>query len=583
MRFMCRRRLPRVALLLVPTLVSFYAGLAPVHAAGNTQLLTNGSFETSGGSLTGWSSLHSKLSVASDGDGGGHAALATRRSGSTYGLTTSSAPVTGAPAGEIFNATGTVRSATPGKTVCLLLRELTSGGSLVQTTTSCATTTAAWASLPTNTMTVATSGHSVSLRVQQSSAASGDSFEADSLSLVDPDTTPPSIPSGVTAVASSSSAVDVSWLPSTDADAGGVGGYDVYRGTAKIATVGASARTYRDTTVAASTSYSYTVRAFDFAKNYSGSSSAATVTTPAPPADSPPTVPGGVTATAVSSSEVDVSWSPSTDTDSTGVSGYAVIRNSTTIATVGSSVTSYVDSTVSPSTTYTYTIKAFDTAQNYSAASSPATATTPPAPTTGVVDDLWHMNETSGTTMVDSGQTPHPGVLHNVALGQAGDPAFSGTSYGFNGTSSGIDVGNSADLNAGSKDVRIALSLYTTTVPPSPDYDLFRKGVYPETEYKLELQPNGQFSCEFRTLQADGTVKGYTIQPAIDLHDGRWHRLTCNKVGGTMTVTVDGVAFTKSITGSISNASHVVIGSYNPSGSGDNYQGRLDEVSFHIG
>jgi hypothetical protein len=186
--------------------------------------------------------------------------------------------------------------------------------------------------------------------------------------------------------------------------------------------------------------------------------------------------------------------------------------------------------------------------------------------------------------MADAGATPHPGVLHNILLGQGGDPTFPGSSYAFNGTSSFIDVGNASDLNAGSRDVRIGLSLNTTTVPPTPDYDLFRKGEYPGTEYKLELQPNGQFSCEFRTLQADGsTVKGYTIQPAIDLHDGKWHRLTCSKVGGTMTVTVDGVAFTKSITGSISNNQHVIIGAYSPTGGGDFYQGRLDEISFRIG
>ena len=61
--------------------------------------------------------------------------------------------------------------------------------------------------------------------------------------------------------------------------------------------------------------------------------------------------------------------------------------------------------------------------------------------TTAGVDDLWHLDELSGTTMVDSGQTPHPGLLHNIGLGVPGDPAFPGTSYGFNGTSSFVDVG----------------------------------------------------------------------------------------------------------------------------------------------
>jgi hypothetical protein len=589
MRIVCGGRSVRVALLLlVPSaMVAFFAGAEPAYAVGGTDLLTNGDFETNGGSLTGWSAVLAKLSLSSDGDGGGHAALASVRGSaksSTYGLTTSSPPVTGAPAGEPFTANGKVRSATPGATVCLLVRELTPGGSVVQTSQQCATTTVTWASLPTTTLTVATSRDSVSLTVQQVNGARNDSFEADSLTLIDPDTTAPSVPTGVTATAPSSSEVDLSWLPSSDPDAAGVGAYVVSRDGTAIATLGASVTSYRDTAVGANTSYSYTVAAFDFAGNYSAASDPAVVTTPAAPADNPPSVPGGVTASAVSAYEVDVSWTASTDADGTGLAGYLVARDGTTVATVGANATGYADTTVSPATSYTYTVTAFDTAQNYSAPSSPATATTPPAPVTGVVDDLWHMNETSGTTMVDSGQTPHPGVTHNIAFGQPGDPAFPGTSYGFNGTSSYVDVGNSDDLNAGGKDVHIALSLNTTTVPPTPDYDLFRKGEYPSTEYKLELQPNGQFSCEFRTLQADGsTVKGYTIQPAIDLHDGNWHRLTCSKVGGTMTVTIDGVAFTKSITGSISNNYHVIIGAYSPTGGGDYYQGRLDEISFHIG
>ena len=587
MRVAHRRPALVVVALMVPAVTGLLGVVDPGYAAGGTNLLTNGGFEESGGSLAGWSAVGGKLTVASDGDGGGHAALASVNGNSrpaAYGLTTASGPVTGAPAGETFTANARIRSASPGRTVCLVLRELSPGGAQVQTAQQCGAVTGTWASLPTTAVTVSSTGDSVSLTVQQLSGARGDSFEADSLSMVNPDTSAPSVPTGLSATAPTSSEVDLAWNASSDPDGAGVNGYVLSRNGAAIATLGASATSYRDTTVSASTAYSYTVAAFDFAGNRSADSGPATVTTPAPPVDNPPSVPGGVAATAVSSAEVDVSWTASTDADATGVAGYVVTRDGTALATLGASVRSYRDLTVKASTTYSYTVAAFDTANNYSAASSPVTATTPPAPTAGVVDDLWHLDETSGTTMVDSGATPHPGVLHNVLLGQAGDPAFSGTSYGFNGTSSFVDVGTSDDLNAGSRDVRIGLSLNTTTVPPTPDYDLFRKGQYPGTEYKLELQPNGQFSCEFRTLQADGTtVKGYTIQPAIDLHDGKWHRLTCTKVGGTMTVTVDGVAFTKTITGSISNSYHVIIGAYSASGGGDYYQGRLDEISFHIG
>jgi hypothetical protein len=91
--------------------------------------------------------------------------------------------------------------------------------------------------------------------------------------------------------------------------------------------------------------------------------------------DLPPSVPTGLKATAASSSEIDLSWNASTDTDSTGVAGYHVFRNGALVATV-SSGTSYKDSSLTASTQYSYTESAFDTANNESAQSTAAVATT---------------------------------------------------------------------------------------------------------------------------------------------------------------------------------------------------------------
>ena len=63
--------------------------------------------------------------------------------------------------------------------------------------------------------------------------------------------------------------------------------------------------------------------------------------------------------------------------------------------------------------------------------------------------DTWHMDETSGTTMTDATGS-HPGKLTNVDLGGAGDPAFPGTGYHFNGKSAKVTIPNAADLNPGS-------------------------------------------------------------------------------------------------------------------------------------
>jgi hypothetical protein len=90
------------------------------------------------------------------------------------------------------------------------------------------------------------------------------------------------------------------------------------------------------------------------------------------PDTTPPTVPGGLTATAISSSQINLGWAASTD--NVGVTGYNVLRGG---AKIGTSVTtSYQDSGLPASTSFTYTVSAFDAAGNTSAQSAGATATT---------------------------------------------------------------------------------------------------------------------------------------------------------------------------------------------------------------
>ncbi|WP_150267156.1 carbohydrate binding domain-containing protein [Paenibacillus tepidiphilus] len=91
------------------------------------------------------------------------------------------------------------------------------------------------------------------------------------------DTTAPSVPTNVTAVAQNASSVKVSWTASTDNV--GVTGYEVYRNGVKVGT--AAGTSYTDTGLTGSTSYTYTVKAFDAAANLSAFSLAALATTPA--------------------------------------------------------------------------------------------------------------------------------------------------------------------------------------------------------------------------------------------------------------------------------------------------------------
>jgi hypothetical protein len=89
---------------------------------------------------------------------------------------------------------------------------------------------------------------------------------------------------------------------------------------------------------------------------------------------SAPTVPGSVSAAAASGTQVNLTWSASSD--NTGVRGYGVYRNGALIATVDKNTLSYADTNLTPSTSYTYRVDAFDGSSNHSAQSTAIPVTT---------------------------------------------------------------------------------------------------------------------------------------------------------------------------------------------------------------
>jgi hypothetical protein len=98
-----------------------------------------------------------------------------------------------------------------------------------------------------------------------------------------PDTTAPSIPSGITATPTSESQIQVSWSASTDPTiagqtVSGVSGYQIFRGGGLL---GATASTaYLDGGLTAGATYSYQVAALDNAGNISARSESVSTTTP---------------------------------------------------------------------------------------------------------------------------------------------------------------------------------------------------------------------------------------------------------------------------------------------------------------
>ena len=192
------------------------------------------------------------------------------------------------------------------------------------------------------------------------------------------DSAAPSVPAGLTATASSCSQVNLSWTAATDTGGSGLAGYKVFRGGVQIATT--TSTSYSNTGLSASTPYSFTVAAYDNAGNTSAQSTAASATTPTCPDTTAPSVPSGLTATASSCSQVNLSWTASTDTGGSGLAGYKVFRGGVQIATTTSP--SYSNTGLSASTPYLFTVAAYDNAGNTSTQSTAASATTPACPDT---------------------------------------------------------------------------------------------------------------------------------------------------------------------------------------------------------
>lgn len=198
----------------------------------------------------------------------------------------------------------------------------------------------------------------------------------------------------------------------------------------------------------------------------------------------------------------------------------------------------------------------------------------PPPPPSGLVAQ-WNMDEPAGsTTMLDSSGNGNNGTPKNGV--QAGVPGETGTAYLFSGQSY-VDVPSSALLNPGTASVDISFWLNTTHLPTSGDYDLVRKGVYPDQEYKTELLQSGQLACAF--TGSTGTV---TAIGGPSLADGAWHHVECVKTDTQVQLSIDGavVATTSGSAGSISTSGDATLGAHPGY---DYYQGTLDDVTLTFG
>jgi len=218
--------------------------------------------------------------------------------------------------------------------------------------------------------------------------SSGDSAFSNVASAMTLSTPPDAIakPSDLTATATSSSSVKLSWTDNSSNETG----FKIERSTnatsgfVQIGTVGANVVSYTNTGLAGATTYHYRVRATNAAGD-SPYSNTANVSTP--PVITAPSPPSNLIASALSSSSIKLSWAD----NSSNETGFKIERSTSAtsgfsqVGVVTANVTTFTNTGLSPSTTYYYRVRSTITSvipALDSAYSNVASATTPTGSTT---------------------------------------------------------------------------------------------------------------------------------------------------------------------------------------------------------
>jgi hypothetical protein len=288
----------------------------------------------------------------------------------------------------------------------------------------------------------------------------------------------------------------------------------------------------------------------------------------------PPSTPTGLTATASSYDTVGLSWSPSTD--NAAVTGYQLQRCTgsgctafTTIATPTG--TTYSDTGLAGTTSYSYRVIAVDASGNASGASATTTVTTPDAPAVpaGLVA-AYNFDAGAGSTVSDASAHGNTGTV----IGATWTTGKYGGALSFDGTSSVVRVPDSASL-----DLTSAMTL-SAWVNPTATQSGWRTGMQKETDAWFlnasndtgALRPSGGATTGGTTRWITGT----TPNPV-----GTWTHLALTYDGTALTLYVNGVqaATTPASGAAATTASPLWIGGNSPYG--EYFNGRLDDVRVY--
>jgi len=173
----------------------------------------------------------------------------------------------------------------------------------------------------------------------------------------------PSAPINLVSTNQTINSISLSWGASTDNV--GVTGYDIYQGNTLAGSVNGTTTTFIVNSLAINTSYAFTVKAKDASNNISIASNQLTVSTLAD--TQAPSIPSNLNSPIQTNTSISLSWTASTD--NVGVTEYDIFQGGSQVGTVNGTTTSFMVSSLTINTPYSFTVAAKDAAGNISSQS----------------------------------------------------------------------------------------------------------------------------------------------------------------------------------------------------------------------
>jgi len=293
-----------------------------------------------------------------------------------------------------------------------------------------------------------------------------------------------------------------------------------------------------------------------------------------------PNAPGGLNASDVSSSQINLSWSDNSNDED----GFKIERKSgngsfSQITTVGNDVTSYNDSGLTASTTYTYRVRAYNSSGN-SNYSNEAAATTQNSGGGGG-DPTDYVARFSLDNNANDATGSHNGTIQNGNDFSSSDVQEGSHSYIADGNNNYIEVSDHNDLDLGTSDFTISAWVQRDD-NSTTNLRVFSKGAgYDGASGYAVWGSNSGFSAAI----GDGSSR---IIVGGNSHNGvgAWTHLTVTyDRDSDLTVYIDGVESNSSSISSMSsdninNNDNFNIGRNSTSGA-HNWDGKIDDVRIY--